>query len=186
MEAITALLHNVYLICQWHRHPFEPRAADLALLHSENVMEGEERELGPEGQREAAGRAMEDREGVSGAQLLQARRQLRAARKAIWQTSQRLVSDFLDCGKLDHANTQLVKQVLINDLCEYFAKVGARRRRHVDRRGVLRQQVARDEVEAAREADVVHRQDPREHRGGPQELAGDRNVAGLWNSGSAA
>ena len=44
--------------------------------------------------------------------------------QSIWQHSQRLVNDFIDCSKLDNSNTHLVKQVLVNDLCMYFMKVG--------------------------------------------------------------
>ena len=44
--------------------------------------------------------------------------------QSIWQHSQRLVNDFIDCSKLDKSNTHLVKQVLVNDLCMYFMKVG--------------------------------------------------------------
>ena len=44
--------------------------------------------------------------------------------QSIWQHSQRLINDFIDCSKLDNSNTHLVKQVLVNDLCMYFMKVG--------------------------------------------------------------
>ena len=76
---------------------------------------------------------MADKEGVSGTTLLMVRRQLRVSRrvrmnklidlKSIWQHSQRLVNDFINCSKLDNSNTHLVKQILVNDLCMYFMKV---------------------------------------------------------------
>ena len=76
---------------------------------------------------------MEDKEGVSGLTLLTVRRQLRLGRKvgllysneaqAIWQHSQRLINDFIDCSKLDNSNTHMVKQIVVNDLCDYFMQV---------------------------------------------------------------
>ena len=42
MSTITAVLHNFYLICQWHRRPFEEESNDLEALHRLNVMENEE------------------------------------------------------------------------------------------------------------------------------------------------
>ena len=46
MENITEVLHNYYLVCQWHRRPFEESSFDMETLHAMNVMEeiGEESE----------------------------------------------------------------------------------------------------------------------------------------------
>ena len=43
--------------------------------------------------------------------------------QAIWQHSQRLINDFIDCSKLDNSNTHMVKQIVVNDLCDYFMQV---------------------------------------------------------------
>lgn len=91
MNNITGILHNFYLICQWHRHPFEESSFDLENLHQLNVMEKEEEEIGKETdkviyhhlyyQQDLDRFIMEDKEGVSGLTLLTVRRQLRLARK---------------------------------------------------------------------------------------------------------
>lgn len=133
MESVLEVLHSFYLICQWHRKPFEEESYDLDLLHQKNVMENEEEEIGKENEKDLTSFAMADKEGVSGTTLLMVRRQLRVSRrvrmnklidlKSIWQHSQRLVNDFINCSKLDNSNTHLVKQILVNDLCMYFMKV---------------------------------------------------------------
>ena len=81
MEQITEVLHNYYLICQWHRKPFDPQSLDLDFLHLRNVMEGETREIGKESAKDLTKYTMEDREGVSGATLLLVRRQVRVSRR---------------------------------------------------------------------------------------------------------
>lgn len=48
MHNISSILHNFYLICQWHRHPFEEASFDLDNLHKLNVMDNEEEEIGKE------------------------------------------------------------------------------------------------------------------------------------------
>lgn len=133
MESVLEVLHNFYLVCQWHRKPFEEESYDLDQLHQKNVMENEEEEIGKENEKDLTSFAMADKEGVSGTTLLMVRRQLRVSRrvrmtklidpKSIWQHSQRLINDFINCSKLDNSNTHLVKQILVNDLCMYFMKV---------------------------------------------------------------
>lgn len=135
MHNITAILHNFYLICQWHRSPFDEEAFNIEYLHKLNVMENEEEEIGKETDKVRFLCAIhiqdidefvkEDKEGVSGLTLLTVRRQLRLGRKAIWQHSQRLINDFIDCSKLDNSNTHMVKQIVVNDLCDYFMQVPA-------------------------------------------------------------
>lgn len=125
MQPIAAVLHNFYLVCQWHRHPFEEESFDLDALHSLNVMEHEEEEIGAEGEKDLTAYAMPDREGVSGATLLQVRRQLRTCRRGLWQFSQRMINDFIDCCKLDSGTVHLVKEIVVSDLCLYFTQVGS-------------------------------------------------------------
>ena len=35
-----------------------------------------------------------------------------------------MVCDFIDCTKLDNPNLHLIKQILVNALCEYFTLIG--------------------------------------------------------------
>ena len=81
MEQITEILHNYYLICQWHRLPFDERSLDLSFLHQRNVMENETKEIGKETAKDLTKYMMEDKEGVSGTTLLLVRRQLRVSRR---------------------------------------------------------------------------------------------------------
>ena len=81
MESILEVLHNFYLVCQWHRKPFDEESYDLDLLHNTNVMENEEEEIGKENTKDLSAFAMEDKEGVSGTTLLMVRRQLRVSRR---------------------------------------------------------------------------------------------------------
>ena len=129
MSTITAVLHNFYLICQWHRRPFEEESNDLEALHRLNVMENEEEEIGAENEKDLSAYAMQDKEGVSVTTLLQVLRQLRVCRRGVWHYSQRMVNDCIDCSKLDSANIHLVKEIVVNDLCMYFMQVGAVTRR---------------------------------------------------------
>ena len=95
MNNITEILHNFYLICQWHRQPFEESSFNIANLHKLNVMEMEEEEIGKETDKVAFDLGvdsqdlnqfvMKDKEGVSGLTLLTVRRQLRLGRKVVLQ-----------------------------------------------------------------------------------------------------
>lgn len=90
MESIATILHNYYLVCQWHRHAFEEASYDLEALHGENVMENEEEEIGKDNERDLTPFVKEDHEGVSGMTLLQVRRQLRMSRKVeTWKRVER-------------------------------------------------------------------------------------------------
>lgn len=51
MENITEVLHNYYLVCQWHRRPFEESSFDMETLHAMNVMEKEAEEIGEESEK---------------------------------------------------------------------------------------------------------------------------------------
>ena len=55
MHNITAILHNFYLICQWHRTPFDENAFNIDFLHKLNVMENEEDEIGKETDKVSSG-----------------------------------------------------------------------------------------------------------------------------------
>ena len=83
MESILEVLHNYYLIGQWHRRPFEEESYDLDWLHQKNVMENEEEEIGKENEKNLTSFVMADKEGVSGTTLLTVRRQLRVSRRVI-------------------------------------------------------------------------------------------------------
>ena len=48
MNNIANILHNFYLIGQWHRHPFEECSYNLEELHKMNVREHEDEEIGGE------------------------------------------------------------------------------------------------------------------------------------------
>lgn len=48
MNDIANILHNFYLICQWHRHPFEDCSYNMEELHKMNVREHEDEEIGGE------------------------------------------------------------------------------------------------------------------------------------------
>lgn len=61
MENITEVLHNYYLVCQWHRRPFEESSFDMDTLHATNVMEKETEEIGEESEKVGERSRLNDR-----------------------------------------------------------------------------------------------------------------------------
>ena len=182
MESAVSILHNYYLVCQWHRHAFEPESFDLEALHRENVMENEEEEIGKESDKDLSPFVKEDREGVSGMTLLTVRRQLRVSRKVGVVGASKV--EYLVAGAAAGERLHRLQQAGQQQHAPHQADRGERPVRvlHADRRNLLRKPVARAEVEADAEAVQVREPGPQQHAGSLQEQSGDGDVAGVCES----
>eukprot|EP00939_MAST-03C_sp_MAST-3C-sp1_P004157 g4157.t1 len=113
-EAMCEILHNHYLLTQWHRDPFNPENVSVAYLHRCSVWSDEEctddESLGF------------DAKEIS--KLQKVSRGLKMGRKVLWHHMQARIAEFLEAAPVCARGTSLRYLAEIVCTCSIFVRIG--------------------------------------------------------------